>query len=149
MHFFILKRKTLAIIFIICCSIFVTSIWFFSNSKAITTVNQSEEKIRDIHLVTGEFKSKTIDGKELEAYRWDPGTIFVDQGEKIRLNILGINGREHPLIIEGTDVKATIKQGEETIIPLQFEKEGVYRLICLTHPDKAHNGPMIAYIIVD
>ncbi|MDF2660736.1 MAG: cupredoxin [Paenibacillus sp.] len=30
---------------------------------------------RTIHLVTGEFKSTTPDGKEIEAYRWDPGTV--------------------------------------------------------------------------
>ncbi|MDF2902890.1 MAG: hypothetical protein K0S25_528 [Bacillus sp. (in: firmicutes)] len=149
MHFLILKKKTLAIIFIICCSIFVTSFWLFTNSKAITTINQTQEKVRDIHLVTGEFKGKTIGGEDIEAYRWDPGTILVHKGEKIRLNILGINGREHPFLIEGTSIKGTVKQNEETIIPLQFQKKGVYRLICLTHPDKMHNGPMIAYIMVD
>lgn len=147
--FFNTEEKTLAIIFIICCSIFVTSFWLFTNSKAITTINQTQEKVRDIHLVTGEFKGKTIGGVDIEAYRWDPGTILVHKGEKIRLNILGINGREHPFLIEGTSIKGTVKQNEETIIPLQFQKKGVYRLICLTHPDKMHNGPMIAYIMVD
>lgn len=112
-------------------------------------MSQSQDEIREIHLVTGEFKSKTMEGQELESYRWDPGTIFVNAGEKIRLSILGINGKEHPFIIEGTNVKGTVKQGEETIIPLQFKNEGIYRLICLTHPDKSQNGPMIAYIVVD
>ncbi|WP_318508896.1 hypothetical protein [Bacillus sp. T3] len=150
MHFFIVKRKTVAILLILCCSIFVTSIWILSGSKkSVTTINQYEEKVRDIHLVTGEFKAKTVDGKEIEAYRWDPGTIFINKGENIRLKIFGINGREHPFIIEGTKIKGTVTQNKETVIPLQFNEEGVYRLICLTHPDKEHNGPMIAYIIVD
>lgn len=149
MHFFILKRRTLAIFFILFCSLFVTTIWLFANTeKDIPTVNPIG-KTREIHIVTGEFKAKTIDGKEIEAYRWDPGTIFIKQGEKVELKVLGINGRSHPFIIEGTKIKGTINQNEETVIPVQFSKEGIYRMICLTHPDKEHNGPMIAYIIVD
>ncbi len=151
MHFFIFRKKVLAIFFIICCSVALTSIWLITNfnSNSLTVMSQPQEEIRKIHLVTGEFESKTVDGQELESYRWDPGTIFVNAGEKIKLSILGINGREHPFMIEGTNVKGTVKQGEETIISLQFENEGIYRLICLTHPDKSHNGPMIAYIVVD
>ena len=102
-----------------------------------------------INMVTGEFKSTGDDGKEIEAYRWDPGTIFVPQGENIELSIFGVNGKEHPFYIEGTDMKGTVKKGEETIIHLNFKEEGVYRLICNAHPDIEHNGPMIAYIVVD
>lgn len=100
-------------------------------------------------MVTGEFKSKTVDGKEIEAYRWDPGTIFIKEGENVLLKVYGVNGREHPFMIEGTNIKGTIKQNKETVVPLQFSDEGIYRMICLTHPDKDHNGPMIAYIVVD
>lgn len=56
---------------------------------------------------------------------------------------------EHPYIIEGTDIKGVVKKAEETVVPLQFNKQGVYRLVCLTHPDKDNSGPMIAYIVVD
>lgn len=103
---------------------------------------------RVIHMVTGEFASKTEDGKELEAYRWDPGTIMVDKGEAFTLSISGVNGKEHPFHIEGTDVKGVVKQGEETLVDLKFDKKGVYRLICETHMDMASHGPMIAYIVV-
>ena len=99
--------------------------------------------------MTGEFKTVTDAGKELEAYRWDPGVIFLNKGEKVNLKILGINGKEHPFYIEGTNIKGTVKKGEETIVPLEFQKEGTYRLICTSHPDKNSNGPMIAYIVVD
>ena len=149
LHFLVLRRKTLTTIFIIFCFLVVTSFWFATNPTEITAFNQQKDQIRDIHIVTGEFYGKNAKGQEIEAYRWDSGTIFVQKGEKIRLNILGISGKEHPFIVEGTDIKGTVKQGEETVVPMQFEEEGVYRLICLTHPDKLHNGPMIAYIIVD
>ncbi|RWZ59127.1 hypothetical protein EQV77_07380 [Halobacillus fulvus] len=100
-------------------------------------------------MVTGEFKAQLPDAQEIEAYRWDPGTIFVEKDEKVQLNIYGVNGQEHPFYIEGTDVKGVVKQGKETLVDVSFDKEGVYRLICTTHPDKASNGPMIAYIVVD
>ncbi|WP_174733156.1 hypothetical protein [Mesobacillus harenae] len=149
MQFIVLKKRSIMLFLIICLSIMTAAAWYMLNSSSVTAFNQQEAKPRVIHLVTGEFKSKLPNGKEIEAYRWDPGTIFIEKDEKAELRILGVNGEEHPFYIEGTDTKGTVKKGEETVVPLQFEKEGVYRLICLTHPDKSSNGPMIAYIVVD
>jgi len=127
--------------------------WYFINQENEVVFKQEDQAekgtdIRKIHLVTGEFSSELQDGTKLEAYRWDPGTIFLKTGEQVHLSILGINGKEHPFIIENTNIKGTVKKGEETIVPLQFQEKGIYRLICLTHADKHHEGPMIAYIIV-
>lgn len=150
MKFFVIKKQSLVFIGLILLTIVTTSIWLYMSANSVTTFNQGEEDtVREIHMVTGEFKSKTADGKEIEAYRWDPGTIFVEKDEKVLLRIYGVNGKEHPFEIEGTNIKGVVKQGEETNVQLQFNKEGVYRLICLTHPDKDNNGPMIAYIVVD
>ncbi|CAM4005490.1 cupredoxin domain-containing protein [Mesobacillus thioparans] len=149
MHFFVLKRRALYLIGLIVFLAIVGSIWMNLKPDATPAIGGQNEQIREIHLVTGEFKSKTDDGKEIEAYRWDPGTIFVEKGEKVSLKILGVNGKEHPFIIEGTEIKGVVKKGEETVVPLQFDKEGTYRMICLTHPSAEHNGPMIAYIVVD
>lgn len=149
LKFLVLKRRTLILFFIISLTVASASVWFLLNSDSMTAFNQTKDEIREIHLVTGEFKSKTEDGKEIEAYRWDPGTIFIEKGETVRLKIYGVNGHEHPFFIEGTDIKGTVKKGEETIVPLKFDKEGTYRLICPKHADKDHNGPMIAYIVVD
>jgi heme/copper-type cytochrome/quinol oxidase subunit 2 len=149
MHFFIVKKRALYFLGLIGLLAAVGAVWLFFIPKDEPVIGQQNEKIREIHMVTGEFKSSTADGKEIEAYRWDPGTIFMEKGEKIRLKILGVNGMEHPFIIEGTDIKGIVKKGEETVVPLQFDKEGTYRLICLTHPTAENSGPMIAYIVVD
>jgi plastocyanin len=122
--------------------------WLLFDEESVPTTVEGNDKYV-INMVTGEFKSETEDGKEIEAYRWDPGTIYVPKGKNITLSIYGVNGKEHPFIIEGTDIKGTVKKGEETLIPLRFDEEGTYRLICLTHQDISHNGPMIAYIVVD
>jgi heme/copper-type cytochrome/quinol oxidase subunit 2 len=117
-----------------------------SESQAASAAMGAE---RTYHMVTGEFKTTTPDGKELEAYRWDPGTIYVKKGEKVTLNILGINGASHSFFIEGMNIKGEVKKGKETTVSFSPQKEGTYRIICTDHPDAAHNGPMIGYIVVD
>jgi heme/copper-type cytochrome/quinol oxidase subunit 2 len=150
MNFIVLKKRTIILFLLACITIGSVSVWLYLDRSAVETFTQQPaDKVREVHLVTGEFKATLPDGKEIEAYRWDPGTIFVEKDEKVRLIIYGVNGMEHPFHIEGTTIKGTVKKGEETTIPLEFTKEGVYRLICEVHPDKDHNGPMIAYIIVD
>ncbi|MEW9701215.1 cupredoxin domain-containing protein [Paenibacillus sp. SI8] len=104
---------------------------------------------RTIHLVTGEFKSTTADGKTIEAYRWDPGTVVLHKGEKVKLSIYGVNGESHPFFIEGLNISGEVKKGKETIVSFTPQEEGTYRLICMTHADIAHSGPMIGYIVVD
>jgi plastocyanin len=151
MKLLIIKKRFLLFSLILIILLASAGGWFLINQKSEVVFEpiNNNENARDIHLVTGEFSSKLPDGTEIEAYRWDPGTIFVQVGEKVNLNILGVNGNEHPFMIENTSIKGIIKKGEETVIPLQFNKEGVYRLICLTHIDEKSEGPMIAYIVVD
>ncbi|MFD2672539.1 cupredoxin domain-containing protein [Marinicrinis sediminis] len=108
---------------------------------------QVEERV--IHMVTGEFKTTTKDGKVIEAYRWDPGTIVVKEGDQVTLNIWGVNGNEHPFYIEGMDVKGVVTKGNETTVSFHASQTGIYRLICQTHADRAHHGPMIGYIVVE
>ncbi len=151
MTFLVLKKKNIImflIIVILAVSVGSTLLFLNNQSESVFSV-QEEGKVREYHMVTGEFKSKLPNGKEIEAYRWDPGTIVISKGEKVNLIIYGVNGAEHPFIIEGTDIKGVVKKGEETVIPLHFTKEGTYRLICYTHKTKEQNGPMIAYIVVD
>lgn len=149
MHFMVVKKRGLYLFAFLSLFGLMLALWMIFKPDSIPVIGQNGEKVREIHMVTGEFKSLTEDGKEIEAYRWDPGTIFVEKNEKVQLKIFGVNGKEHPFMIEGTDIKGTIKKGEETTVPLQFKEEGVYRLICLTHPTAEKSGPMIAYIVVD
>ncbi|GIQ71027.1 hypothetical protein DUZ99_01575 [Xylanibacillus composti] len=128
----------------------VAAVILTSNSQAdkVVPADAAPDQPRVIHMVTGEFEAEVAEDKEIEAYRWDPGTIVVNQGEHVKLSILGVNGKSHPFYIEGTSIKGEVKQGQETVIDLKFDKTGTYRLICLAHPDANHNGPMIAYIVV-
>lgn len=150
MRFLVFKKETFLFFLAIGFMLVTISAWFMLKAGDTTVFNhQANDKIREIHMVTAEVKTKMKNGKEMEAYRWDPGTVVLEKGEKVKLFITGINGEEHPFYIEGTSIKGTVKKGEETVVPLQFEKEGTYRLICEAHSDRKHNGPMIAYIVVD
>lgn len=150
MKFLVIKKETLIFIFVVAFMLVTISAWYLLKAGDTAVFNQqANNSAREIHMVTVEFKSTMPDGKQMEAYRWDPGTVSVEKGEKVNLFISGINGEEHPFYIEGTDIKGTVKKGEETTVPLQFDQEGTYRLICDVHGDREHNGPMIAYIVVD
>ncbi|MGM0854193.1 MAG: cupredoxin domain-containing protein [Bacillota bacterium] len=151
MNFIVLKKGSIIAILVTIMIITVGTIWALSSKNSYPTVsllNKTGEK-QVIQLVTGEFKSETASGKKIEAYRWDPGTIVVEKEVPLELRIYGVNGAEHPFYIEGTDIKGTVKKGEETVVNVSFSKEGTYRLICETHETIDRNGPMIAYIVVD
>lgn len=144
----VLSKKKITF-FTILLAIILAGSLLYSYRSASHSTGAIAGQIRTIHMVTGEFKSTTADGKEIEAYRWDPGTIFIEKGETVNLSIRGINGESHPFFIEGTDIKGEVLKNKETVVTFKGEKEGTHRLICLTHPDKDHNGPMIAYLVVD
>ncbi|WP_253298122.1 cupredoxin domain-containing protein [Paenibacillus sp. MSJ-34] len=118
-----------------------------------------EERV--LHMVTGEFKTKTASGEEIEVYRFDPGTVFANEGEHVKLSIFGVNGATHSFVIEGLNIRGEVHKGKETVVEFTA-KEGIYRIVCLTHPGgsgqaHAHDGkqasvqtpPMIGYIVVD
>ncbi len=142
---FIIKKKhlfvaSIAMIFAVTCFL----VW----NHETTMPTASMAATRTIHMVTGEFKSTSKEGQKIEAYRWDPGTIVVQQGENIQLRIYGVNGESHPFLIEGLNIKGEVTQGKETIVNFTAKERGTYRIICLTHTDVAHEGPMIGYIVV-
>ncbi|WP_010199400.1 cupredoxin domain-containing protein [Bacillus sp. m3-13] len=149
MKFFVIKKSFL--ITVVLCIIAGLGGWYVVNNGVVpTTGKPSEEENLVFNMITSEFKTKLDDGTEIEAYRFDPGTITVPKGKEITLSIFGVNGSEHPYSIEGTDINGVIKKGEETLINVSFDKAGVYKLICSTHSH--HNGhhspPMVAYIYV-
>ncbi|RLQ95428.1 cupredoxin domain-containing protein [Falsibacillus albus] len=149
MNFIVIKKKNIVAILLLFLAIIGAAAWFTLKPDSVETIVDADKGVRTINMITAEFKSTTKDGKMIEAYRWDPGTIVLQKNEKVNLKIYGVNGDEHPFYIEGTNIKGTVKKGKETIVPLKFTKEGVYRIICNMHEDYAHQGPMIGYIVVD
>lgn len=80
------------------------------------------------------LKEPNADGRwEVETYRWDPGTIVVNQGDIVTLEIVGINGAEHPFTIEGYNLSGVVKRGEITRVTFTADKAGIFKLTCGAH----------------
>jgi len=70
---------------------------------------------------------------EISSYRWDPGTIVVNQGDRVTLEIVGINGNEHPFTIEGYWLTGVVRRGQITRLTFTADKAGIFKIICRTH----------------
>ena len=70
---------------------------------------------------------------EVSAYQWSPGTIVVQQGETVTLEIVGVNGDEHPSTIPGLVESFTVKRGQITRVTFTATKPGLYPVICTKH----------------
>lgn len=147
MRFILIKKKWLMLT--VLAVAIGAGLYVFQPQTITTGVEQaSGEEHLEFNMVIGEFSSTAEDGTKREAYRFDPGTIFIPKDKKVTLSIYGVNGKEHPFMIEGTDIKGIVKKGEETKVNLHFKEEGIYRLVCLSHSHIEHNGPMVAYLVV-
>lgn len=149
-RFWVVSRKQwhigLAVLAFIMVSIAFIKYSQLQMSEHAASTTASETRV--LHMITGEFKTTLDNGKELETYLFHPGTVYAHDGEKVELRIKGVNGKQHDFVIEGLDIRGTIKKNEETVVNFQA-KEGIYRIVCLTHADAAHEGPMVGYIVVD
>jgi heme/copper-type cytochrome/quinol oxidase subunit 2 len=138
----------------LCLALWGGLYWFRHGGPVFSTLQPAADSAaspapaRVIDMVTGEFESKLANGKLVESYRWDPGTIVVERGETVTLRIRGISGDSHPFFIDGLDVKGTVEKGKVSSYTFTPTKAGTYRIVCLTHQDAAHDGPMIGYLVV-
>ena len=81
---------------------------------------------------------------EVSAYQWQPGFVLANQGEDVTLEIIGINGAEHPSSIEGLGVPPfTVRRGQVTTVNFRANRPGFYRIICHTH-----QPTMVGYLVV-
>ena len=99
-------------------------------------------------VVTNEIAAKQKDGSTIEVYRFDPAVYVATEGDDVNLLIRGLKGHDHPVVLEGYNVKGVVHRNQVTKLEVHAAKPGFYRLICTTHYDAAHEGPMEAYLVV-
>jgi plastocyanin len=80
---------------------------------------------------------------EVSSYRWDPNQIIVNQGDEVTLEVVGINGAEHPSLIEGYDVRFSVKRGAVSTVTFTADKAGVFKILCVKH-----NPSMVGELVV-
>ena len=84
----------------------------------------------------GGYALKKPDDKgrwEVSTYRWDPGTIVVNQGDRVTLEVVGINGDEHPFTIEGYWISDVVRRGRVMRVSFVADKAGIFKIICRKH----------------
>ena len=69
----------------------------------------------------------------VETYRFEPGTIVVNQGDVVTLEIVGINGKEHPFTIEGYNISDVVRRGQITRVTVTADKAGIFKISCSVH----------------
>ena len=79
----------------------------------------------------------------VETYIWEPSVIVVNQGDRLTLNILGVNGASHPASIEGYGQQFDVKRGQLTTITFTADKAGTFSITC-----EAHQPSMTGYLLV-
>jgi len=81
-----------------------------------------------------ELEPPNAEGRwEVSTYRWDPNQVIVNQGDEVTLEILGVNGAEHPSVIDGYDISFAVKRGQLTTVTFTADKAGVFEIRCGTH----------------
>ncbi len=70
---------------------------------------------------------------ETSTYRWIPSTFVVNQGDEVTLEIVGVNGKEHPSVIEGYNVSFNVLRGQVTRTTFKADKAGIFNIVCGAH----------------
>jgi hypothetical protein len=127
-------------------------------SASLASSGQAPQK-RTFYLAAVEWKSSSTvsnnpfptaklpegDGYELiepdangtwvvETYHLTPALVVVNQGDTVTLEIIGINGKQHPLKVEGYNVSGVVKRGEVTRITFTADKAGIFMITSSSKP---------------
>ena len=70
---------------------------------------------------------------ETSSYRFEPGSITVNQGDTVQLQIWGVNGASHASEVEGYGQTFVAKRGQLTTVTFVADKPGIFRIVCSDH----------------
>lgn len=74
---------------------------------------------------------------EVESYRWEPGLIVAHEGERLTLEIVGVNGARHDAMVvspSGEQIPFVVTRGRLTRVRFLADEVGIWRFVCSTHP---------------
>lgn len=71
---------------------------------------------------------------EVSAYQFSPATIVVKQGERVTLEMVGINGAKHSVHVDKyRPDHVLVKRGEITRIQFTADTPGLFKIHCKEH----------------
>ena len=81
---------------------------------------------------------------EVSVYQWSPATVVVQQGDRVTLEIIGINGATHPAHIDRYHPEHfVVKRGEITRIRFTADTPGTFKIHC-----QVHEPGMVGHLVV-
>lgn len=81
---------------------------------------------------------------EVAVYVFEPRQIFVDEGDEVTLEFVGINGASHPTTIEAYGQVFELKRGHINRVTFTADKPGRHSIVC-----SAHLPTMVSELIVN
>ena len=100
-----------------------TNILTFSTKKAAQIV----KKVLQSAIANAE-NNQGADIDELKVTQ-----IFVDEGDEVTLEFIGINGASHPTTIEAYGQVFELKRGHVQKVTFTADKPGRHSIVCATH----------------
>ena len=70
---------------------------------------------------------------EVAVYVFEPRQIFVDEGDRVTLEFVGINGARHPTTIEAYGQVFELKRGHVQKVTFTADKPGRHSIVCSAH----------------
>jgi hypothetical protein len=71
----------------------------------------------------------------VETYRFDSAMVAAYVGERVVLQIFGVNASKHDIVAPAFKKSFTVKRGVVSRIDLGvMKKPGIFKIICVTHP---------------
>ncbi len=81
---------------------------------------------------------------EVSVYQWSPATVVVRQGDRVTLEIIGINGAKHTAHIDKYHPQeVVVTRGEITRLQFTADTPGMFKIHC-----KEHEPSMEGYLVV-
>lgn len=78
----------------------------------------------------------------VETYRFDTAVVAACAGERVVLNIFGVNSAQHHINIPDFNRSFVVKRGVLARQTLRVRKPGIYPIICITH-QPSHRADLV------
>ncbi len=80
---------------------------------------------------------------EVSTHQWQPGFVVAREGERVTLEIIGINGAEHVASLPPYVQSFTVRRGQLTRVTFTANRAGLFPVLCVTHQPS-----MTGYLVV-
>ena len=83
------------------------------------------------------------DGKwAVETYRFDSAVVVAYQGERVTLNVFGVNAKFHDISMPDFNKAFRVERGKLSTVSFKVNKVGIFPIICLTH-QPSHRADLV------